>query len=113
MNNSRSIYLNYNYKKPIKFILADACIPKELCRYIEINMFKHSPKKYIFMHACLDSVMEEMSDYGLNDFCYYYNGMLLTADKGFFSKYKSHKLFYYEGLSWNKVLQKTAKYINS
>jgi hypothetical protein len=38
--------------------------------------------------------MKGMKDKDLADFCYDYNGVLITADKKFFNKYLGYKLFY-------------------
>ncbi len=56
-------------------------------------------------------LMKGMNDKDLADYCYDYNGVLITNDSKFFSHYLGYKIFYKKGIFWSKILQKSIKYL--
>ena len=110
MKKIKNIYSTNNYKSNYNMILLDECICDDLYYYLKDNLPKRFNKKFTIISVNDEPSMKEMQDKDLADFCYDYNGVLITSDKDFFSKYLGFKI-YYEKINRIKVLQKTAKYL--
>ncbi|VVB74220.1 Uncharacterised protein [Candidatus Tiddalikarchaeum anstoanum] len=110
MNTPRNS-INLNYRSSYSLILTDECISDLLCEYLKETLPKYFNKNFTLLSVKNNPLMKGLVDKDLADFCYDYNGVLITADKGFFNKYLGYKIFYYDGLSWRKIVQKTVKYL--
>jgi hypothetical protein len=111
MERIKNIYLNHNYRSPYNLILLDECIPYDLYNYLKENLHKYFTKDFTILSVNYESKMKEMNDKDLADFCYDYNGVLVTSDLYFFNKYHGYKIFYSKNMSWNKIIQKSVKFL--
>ncbi|MFA5332973.1 MAG: hypothetical protein WC376_00565 [Candidatus Nanoarchaeia archaeon] len=111
MIKTKNIYLSHCYKSRYNLILIDECVCPELKDYLLCNISKYFKKKFTLLSVNHEPKMKGMNDRDLSDLCYDYNGVLITADKDFFNTYLGYKILYYEGLNWNKIIQKSAKFL--
>jgi len=114
---AKNIYLSHSYKSPHNLILLDECIMDDLANYLSLSLKNYCKKKeakfkeFSIIKVKNNPLMKGMNDKDLADFCYDYNGVLITNDRDFFNSYLGYKIFFKKGVYYSKVLQKSIKYL--
>lgn len=114
---AKNIYLSHSYKSPHNLLLLDECINESLADYLYKSLKEYCMKKdslfkdFYIIQVKNNPLMEGMNDKDLADYCYDYNGVLITNDSKFFSHYLGYKILAKKGVCWNKIAQKSIKYL--